>query len=94
MTAIRVVNSSGSLGDLQSADGSGGFQTGSLVAGSNISITHAPSGTFTIAATGGGGGSITVEQAGGISVNPVSTMVFTGSIVTDTARRASQNAIL
>ena len=83
MTAIRVVNSSGSLGDLQIADGSGGFQTGSLVAGSNISITHAPSGTFTIAATGGGGGSITVEQAGGISVNPVSTMVFTGSVVTD-----------
>ena len=82
MTAVRVINSSGSLGDLQIADGSGGFQTGSLVAGSNISITHAPSGTFTIASTGGGG-SVTVGQAGGASVSPVSTMVFTGSVVTN-----------
>ena len=55
MTAIRVINSSGSLGDLQIANGAGGFQTGSLVAGANISITHAPSGTFTIASSGGGG---------------------------------------
>lgn len=82
MTAIRVINSSGSLGDLQIANGTGGFQTGSLVAGTNISITHAPSGTFTIASSGGGG-SITVEQAGGSSTTPVSTMVFTGSLVTD-----------
>ena len=32
---------------------------------------------------GGGGGSVTVSQAGGSSVNNVTTMVFTGSTVTD-----------
>ena len=54
MSAIRVVESSGSIGSLQVADGSGGFLSGSLIAGSNISIADNGSGNFTIASTGGG----------------------------------------
>ena len=54
MTAIRVTESTGSLGVLQVADGSGGFVSGSIVAGSNITVTENGSGSFTIASTGGG----------------------------------------
>ena len=54
MSAVRVVESSGSIGSLQVADGSGGFLSGSLIAGSNISIADDASGNFTIASTGGG----------------------------------------
>ena len=55
MSAIRVVESSGSLGALQVSDGSGGFISGSLTAGSNISIADDGSGNFTLGATGGAG---------------------------------------
>lgn len=58
MTAIRVTESSGSLGSLQIADGSGGFSSGSLVAGSNVTITDTGSGSFTIAASTTGGSTI------------------------------------
>ena len=54
MSAVRVVESSGSIGSLQVADGSGGFLSGSLIAGSNTSIADDGSGNFTINSTGGG----------------------------------------
>ena len=54
MSAVRVVESSGSLGALQVADGSGGFLSGSLIAGSNITIDDDGSGNFTFNSTGGG----------------------------------------
>ena len=38
MSAIRVIESSGSLGSLQIAGGNGDFISGSIVAGSNITI--------------------------------------------------------
>ena len=50
MTAIRVIESSGSQGALQISDGSGGFLSGSLIAGANITITDDLTGSFTIAA--------------------------------------------
>jgi len=55
MSAVRIVESSGSIGSLQVADGSGGFLSGSLIAGSNISIADDGSGNFTLGATGGAG---------------------------------------
>ena len=51
MTAIRVTESSGSIGSLQVSDGSGGFTSGSLTAGSNVTISGTGSGSFTIAAS-------------------------------------------
>ena len=54
MSAIRVIESSGSLGTLQISDGSGNFLSGSLVAGSNITIGNNGSGQFTINASGDG----------------------------------------
>ena len=48
MTALRVNESSGSLGSLQIADGYGGFTSGSIVAGANVSIQNDGSGNFTI----------------------------------------------
>ncbi len=57
MSAIRVVESSGSLGTLQVSDGFGGFSTGSLVAGTNVTISPDNSGSFTINAAAGSGGS-------------------------------------
>ena len=64
MSAIRVVESSGSLGTLQVSDGSGGFATGSLVAGSNITITPNNSGSFTLAASTTGGSTIGAAEDG------------------------------
>jgi hypothetical protein len=58
MSAVRIVESSGSLGAMQVADGSGGFISGSLTAGSNVTITDAGSGNFTIAASTSGGSTI------------------------------------
>ncbi len=58
MAAIRVTESSGSVGALQIADGSGGFLSGSIVAGSNVTITDNSSGSFTIAASTTGGSTI------------------------------------
>lgn len=54
MTAIRVINSTGSIGAIQVADGGGGFLSGTLIAGSNVTIVDAGSGSFTISSTGGG----------------------------------------
>ena len=73
MSAIRVVESSGSLGALQISDGSGGFLSGSLIPGSNVTIADDGNGNFTIGSTGGGGGSITVSS-GSVSVATVSTI--------------------
>ena len=58
MSAVRIVESSGSLGALQISDGSGGFVSGSLTAGSNVTITDAGNGSFTIAASTTGGSTI------------------------------------
>ncbi len=57
MSAVRVLESTGSVGSLQVADGSGGFLSGSLIAGSNIAIADDGSGNFTFSATGGAGSS-------------------------------------
>lgn len=48
MTALRINESSGSLGTLQIADGYGGFLSGSLVAGSNLTIRDDGEGNFTL----------------------------------------------
>ena len=49
MTALRVNESSGSAGSIQVADGFGGFLSGSLTAGPNITISNDGSGSFEIA---------------------------------------------
>ena len=51
MTAVRVTESSGSIGVLQVSDGFGGFSSGSIVAGGNIAIAENGSGSFTISTT-------------------------------------------
>jgi len=48
MSAVRVTESSGSSGSLQIADGSGGFLSGSIVAGPNITLNDNGSGLFSI----------------------------------------------
>lgn len=73
MSAIRVVESSGSLGALQISDGSGGFLSGSLIAGSNVTIADDGSGNFTFSTSGGGAGSITVNS-GSTDISSVSTI--------------------
>ena len=57
MSAIRVTESTGSLGTIQISDGSGDFLSGSLVAGTNVTIANNGSGSFTINAAAGSGGS-------------------------------------
>ena len=79
MTALRVIESSGSIGSIQVADGAGGFLSGSLIAGSNISIANNGTGSFTIAATGGAG-SITVNS-GSTSVSSVSTIAASNGFI-------------
>jgi len=64
MTAVRVTESSGSVGSIQIADGTGGFLSGSLTAGDNVTITNAGSGSFTIAATTTGGSTIGSAEDG------------------------------
>ena len=51
MTALRVNESSGSLGSLQIADGFGGFISGSISPGPNITISNNGSGSFAITAS-------------------------------------------
>ena len=51
MTALRVNESSGSVGSMQVADGFGGFLSGSLTAGPNITISNNGSGSFAITAS-------------------------------------------
>jgi hypothetical protein len=63
MTAIRVIESTGSLGTIQVSAGDGGFLSGSLVAGSNVTITQT-SGSFTIAASTTGGSTIGSAEDG------------------------------
>ena len=58
MAAVRVIESSGSLGSIQISDGLGGFTSGSLVPGSNITITDNGSGSFTLAASADAGSTI------------------------------------
>ena len=58
MAAIRVSESSGSVGALQISDGSGGFLSGSIVAGSNITIADNGSGIFTVTAAAEAGSTI------------------------------------
>lgn len=58
MTAIRVTESTGSIGTIQVSSGDGSFLTGSLIAGSNVTITHNGTGSFTIAASTSGGSTI------------------------------------
>ena len=57
MSAIRVTESTGSLGTIQVSDGSGNFLSGSLVAGTNVTISDNGSGSFTLNAAAGAGGS-------------------------------------
>jgi hypothetical protein len=63
MTAIRVTESTGSLGTIQVSAGDGSFLSGSLVAGSNVTITE-DSGSFTIAASTTGGSTIGSAEDG------------------------------
>jgi len=79
MTALRVNESSGSLGSLQIADGYGGFLSGSLTAGTNVTIQDDGSGNFTINSTGGGG-SITVNS-GSVDVSTVSTIAASDGFI-------------
>jgi len=58
MTALRVNESSGSLGSLQIADGFGSFISGSIVAGPNVTITSNGSGSFAITASAEAGSTI------------------------------------
>jgi len=51
MTALRVNESTGSAGSIQVADGFGGFLSGSLKAGPNITISDHGSGNFVITAS-------------------------------------------
>jgi hypothetical protein len=48
MTALRVNESSGSVGSVQVSDGYGGFLSGSLIPGTNVTIDNNLSGDFTI----------------------------------------------
>ena len=64
MTAVRVIEASGSIGALQISDGSGGFLSGSLIAGSNVTISDNGSGSFTIAASTTGGSTIGEAEDG------------------------------
>jgi len=92
MTALRVNESSGSLGSLQIADGYGGFLSGSIVAGSNVTVQDDGNGNFTIG-TAGAGGSITVSS-GSVDVSTVSTIAASdGFILNDeTGGRAALTA--
>ena len=58
MTALRVNESSGSLGSLQIADGFGSFLSGSIIAGPNITISDNGSGSFEITASAEAGSTI------------------------------------
>jgi len=58
MTAVRIIESSGSFGTLQLSSGDGGFLPGSLIAGTNIVIQDNQSGSFTISSEAVGSGSI------------------------------------
>lgn len=51
MTALRINESSGSIGSLQVSDGYGGFLSGSLIAGTNVTIANNLQGDFTINAS-------------------------------------------
>ena len=73
MTAVRVTESSGSLGTLQVSDGFGGFASGSIIAGSNVTVTENGSGSFTIAASTSGGSTIGDAEDG----------VYTDGLFTD-----------
>jgi hypothetical protein len=64
MSASRVVESSGSMGSVQVADGTGGLKSGSFVAGDNVTIANDGSGSFTIAATTTGGSTIGSAEDG------------------------------
>jgi len=64
MTAVRVTESSGSLGVLQVSDGYGGFVSGSIVAGSNVTVSENGSGSFTIALNASAGSTIGEPEDG------------------------------
>ncbi len=64
MTAVRVTESTGSLGTIQVSSGDGGFASGSLVAGANVTISHNDSGSYTIAASTTGGSTIGAAEDG------------------------------
>ena len=67
MTAVRIIESSGSFGTLQVSSGDGGFLPGSLLAGTNILIQDNQSGSFTISAVVSG--SIRTVGSGSISAD-------------------------
>jgi len=67
MTAVRIIESSGSFGALQVSSGDGGFLPGSLIAGTNILIQNNQSGSFTISAVVSG--SVSVVSSGSISAS-------------------------
>jgi len=64
MTAVRIIESSGSFGTLQVSSGDGGFLPGSLIAGTNITIQDNQSGSFTISAETTGSGVIGLPEDG------------------------------
>ena len=67
MTAIRVIESSGSIGSIQISNGFGGFLSGSLSAGDNVTIADNSSGSFTISASTSGGSTIGNAEDGSYS---------------------------
>ena len=79
MTALRVNESSGSLGSLQIADGFGGFLSGSLLAGTNITIQDDGNGNFAISGSGGAGS--TTLNSGSVSVSSVSTIAASDGFI-------------
>lgn len=54
MTAVRVTESSGSVGTIQVSSGTGGFKPGRIVAGSNVTISSSSEGVFEITSTATG----------------------------------------
>jgi len=80
MTAVRVTESTGSIGTIQVSSGDGNFLTGSLVAGTNVTITHNGEGAYTINSSGGGGGSLDVVS-GSTTVSSVSTLRFGSGLI-------------
>lgn len=54
MTAVRILESSGSAGTIQVSSGNGGFKPGRIVAGNNVTITSNAEGVFEITSTATG----------------------------------------
>lgn len=70
MTAVRLVESSGSAGTIQVSSGNGGFKPGRIVAGSNVIITSNSSGVFSISSVATGSTTNTIGTPSDGSYTP------------------------